>query len=397
MTMDRTVEPEVRAVVFCPLFPPAYLGGGPIRTLEALIRNVPPEFDTHVITSSTDLDRVSPLDVPLDEWVSLGPSSRVRYVSWGSWRAVRDAFIEVRRIRPDFVYLNGFFTAWTIIPQVLIRCRLLPRAQIVLAPRGEFGAAALSMKSRKKRLYLGWYRRLGFARPVIWHASSATESVHIRRTIGPDARVLIRENDTALPPQPARIPPRAEGPLRAVHFARLSPIKGLDVLLEALRLVTSEMALDIYGPEEDEAYAARCRRLAARLPPHVRVAFLGTLPHSRVPDTLVNYDVMLFPTHGENFGHVVAEALSVSCPVIAPGSTPWTDLLRTGGGGLVVEINDADHWARTIEAYARQSARGRTARRHEAAQAYTGWRQETGQRTHLFALIRSELEPRGRG
>lgn len=385
-------EPKVRAVVFCPLFPPAYLGGGPIRTLEALIQNVPVNFEVHVITSSTDLGEVQPLPVSLDEWIGLAPNSWVRYVRWHSWRATWDAFTEVRRIRPDFVYLNGFFAARsTILPQVLVRSRLIPTTQIVLAPRGEFGEAAISKKSRKKRWYLSLYRRLGFSERVIWHASSAAESSHIRRTIGADARVVIRENDTDLPPVAARIPSRPDGPLRAVHFARLSPIKGLDILLEALSAVTSEISLDIYGPEEDGAHVARCKQLARQLPEHVRVTFLGKLPHARVRETLASYDVMLFPTRGENFGHVIPEALSVSCPVIAPDTTPWTDALRSGGGGRVVDSNDAGHWAKAVDSYASLGVQSWAKSRREAGQAYAAWRLDGAKRPHLFALIRPEL------
>ena len=45
-------------------------------------------------------------------------------------------------------------------------------------------------------------------------------------------------------------------------------------------------------------------------------------------------DIFLFPTRGENFGHVVAEALSVGCPVLTTPTTIWTDLLTSGGGSV---------------------------------------------------------------
>lgn len=385
-------EFDLRAVVFCPLFPPAYLGGGPIRTLAALVRNAPVDVDTSVITASVDLGQSEPLDVTVDRWVDLSPTSRVRYVNWRSIKAIWGAVSEVRSIRPDFVYLNGFFSARsTILPQILIRLRVLPKTQIVLAPRGEFGGAAISMKSRKKRLYLGAYRRFGLARNLLWHASSAAEAANIEQVIGSNSRIVVRENDTELPTN-ARLPTkRVGGPLRAVHFARLSPIKGLDLLLASMGALTGELSLDVYGPEEDDDYVARCKKLARDLPDHVRVAFHGPIPHDSVPDVLARYDVMFFPTRGENFSHVIAESLSVSCPVITPDTTPWTDVLRSGGGN-VVDSNDRGGWSRAVQAYVNLGEDGWSLNRQKAAGAYARWSQHAAEQPHLFSLIRTDMQ-----
>lgn len=44
----------------------------------------------------------------------------------------------------------------------------------------------------------------------------------------------------------------------------------------------------------------------------------------------------LFPTLGENFGHVIAEALSVGCPVFVTANTPWTELIQRGAGKIII-------------------------------------------------------------
>jgi len=45
-----------------------------------------------------------------------------------------------------------------------------------------------------------------------------------------------------------------------------------------------------------------------------------------VAPTLSRYDVFVFPTLGENFGHVIFEALMASCPVLPSDQTAWRDL-----------------------------------------------------------------------
>ena len=46
-------------------------------------------------------------------------------------------------------------------------------------------------------------------------------------------------------------------------------------------------------------------------------------------------------TLGENFGHVIAEALSVGCPVFVTAPTPWTELILSGAGRIIISDEQA--------------------------------------------------------
>ena len=48
--------------------------------------------------------------------------------------------------------------------------------------------------------------------------------------------------------------------------------------------------------------------------------------------TLAAYHLFLLPTRGENFGHVILEALSAGCPVLISDQTPWRGLESSGIG-----------------------------------------------------------------
>ena len=54
-----------------------------------------------------------------------------------------------------------------------------------------------------------------------------------------------------------------------------------------------------------------------------------------IPALLWNSDCMILPTAGGNYGHVIAEALQAGCPVITTPTTPWTQVIREGGGNLM--------------------------------------------------------------
>ena len=67
-----------------------------------------------------------------------------------------------------------------------------------------------------------------------------------------------------------------------------------------------------------------------------------------VASTFSQYHCFLFPTQSENYGHVISEALSVSCPVVlSRGTTPWDDIDRKAG--YVCRPNDIDDFAAKLE------------------------------------------------
>lgn len=373
-----------KIVIFAPYFPPAYLGGGPIRTLSAMVGNAPKTFQCFILTRDIDLGRKSSLDVSRNEWVGYG-SNFVFYCSSRLSSVVR-SFQEVRRERPDIVYLSSFFDLrFSIVPQILFMIGYYRPKILCLAPRGEFGESALGFKGLKKRLYLTCHQALGMSRRIVWHASSEREASDIRRTVGLSASVIVRENDTALPNLAISTFPETAPELKVAFVGRIVPIKGLKLLLEALRLCRSRVCLEVFGPTEDESYFVECRRMASDLPKNIRTRFHGPLPNEALRSSLAAIDVMAFPTQGENFGHVVAESLSVSCPVICADVTPWTDILADGAG-YVVPNRSPRAWANAIERFAQLSPEEKRLSRLAAARGYNAWRSRPS-KNHIFTLL----------
>jgi glycosyltransferase involved in cell wall biosynthesis len=102
------------------------------------------------------------------------------------------------------------------------------------------------------------------------------------------------------------------------------------------------------------------------------VTFRGPLRPGVVRTTVGAYDALVLPTRGENFGHVIAEALSTSCPVLTTDATPWTEVL-VGGGGVVVSPSTVESWAQALNQYARR-VRTDSGSLREAGAAYDAWR-----------------------
>ena len=73
-------------------------------------------------------------------------------------------------------------------------------------------------------------------------------------------------------------------------------------------------------------------KLASKLPTNIKFKYCGSLDYDEVKKELVKYDLFLLPTLGENFGHVIFEALSVGTPVLISNKTPWNNLTQEGVG-----------------------------------------------------------------
>lgn len=374
-----------RVVIPTAFYMPAYLGGGPIQTLKALIEESPEGFDTKVICSNSDLGKTEPLVDRPNQWHRVG-RAQVKYVQ-GGVKSLLDVFRSTSDV--DIIYLNSLFNPlYSLLPLALHTFGWWKGSEVLVAPRGELYPGALKQKGRKKQIFLQVFKMLRIPKKVIWHASTEDEADQIRMVFGPNSRVAVRENETSLPREASQRTERPAGPLRVIFASRLHRKKGLDILLEALAGVAEPVEVQIVGAFADDEYERCCHALVQELPDNISVHFCGGLPREQVLAKMQHADLMAFPTIGENFGHVIAEALSESCPVMCSEHTPWTETL-TSGGGVAVSPNTAQAWTTALNDYASRGSMSWSATAHAAGRAYNAWRNAPkGQ--HVFELVKQQ-------
>ncbi|MGW3898727.1 glycosyltransferase family 4 protein [Micromonospora profundi] len=362
-----------RVLLTCDFFEPGFRAGGPVRSVAQLLDTVSPAIEVMMVTRDRDLGSTEPYPGLSGRWAHRGPA-RIYYLDPGRIRQWYTMLRALRSSKFDLLYVNSLWAMSSILPILAAQTRIVQVDRILLAPRGELAASALGVKSRKKRLFLRVWRPILRRLRVHWHATNPHEAQLIR-DVFPWARIETRRNEVSLPPEP--IPPaEIGGPPRLVFIGRISPIKNLAKVVEALALVTRPVVFDVYGPIEDRSYWAECQLLAQRLPASVTFSYRGELAPSEVRSTFARYDMFAFPTQGENFGHVIAESLSASCPVICSDETPWSPVLRAGGGAVLTDATVAT-LAHQIDQFAQRSREQRLAARRAAGQVYRSWRAET--------------------
>ena len=373
--------------VFVGQFPPAVRGGGPVRSVDALVQSASGIPNNLVVTSSHDLGEAEPLDVVADRWTTRG-AARVWYAGPGLarlWSAVRGASASA----PKVVYFNSFFNPrYTILPLLAWRLGLLGSSARVLAPRGEFGSGAIQRRRQKKRAYIAFFRLLRLDRGMIWHSTAPHESSDIRALWGADATVIERANDVLLPTQAMSALTTLGRSPQLVFLGRIVEHKGLHIALLALQGVSAPVTFHIYGSEEDSDYLSQCVGIANSLPAHIEVEFRGVVAPDEVRAKLNEYDALVLPTSGENFGHVIAEALSAATVVVTTPYTPWTETL-TEGGGVVVGGRDVSQWHEALDELVR-STTSWASLRQGAGHAYEEWMKRDRQ-PHLFTSVLDKL------
>lgn len=112
--------------------------------------------------------------------------------------------------------------------------------------------------------------------------------------------------------------------------------KGFDVLLEAFDRVAGSdprARLRIVGPRGDLGH------LLDGLPSD-GVTFLGPRTQPELAEELRRADVLVLPSRNDSYGMVVAEALASGVPVLISEMVGAKDLIKEGGSGWVVPVED---------------------------------------------------------
>lgn len=352
-------------LLFVGVFPPVFESSGAARSVAAIVEHLGEEFDFRIVTSAHH-ERSDPIP---DVWTSWGASS-VMYVSRRRGAILPALSVSEDLRRPDMLYLNSFLSRrFSWLPLLLWSTRWLRPGRVVLAPRGEFSAGALSIRPRRKRVAISLFKAVGLHRRVEWHVSNEHEEADLRRVMGRHVGPVHRAQD--LTPlvglevdEPMSESEDAEG-LNVVFLSRISPKKNLAGALATLALCRESVHLTIAGPISDTGYWDECGRLIRSLPENVRVKYVGEVPANRVLALFSAADVMFLPTHGENFGHVIAESLAAGTPVLISDRTPWNGV-EASGAGWVLGPDDHRGYAEVLDDYASAPDAERSRRRAAA-------------------------------
>ena len=274
-----------------------------------------------------------------------------QYHSFATWRALEGTGI------PYFVYTHGMLDPWF--------------------------KHAYPLKHLKKWLYWPWaeYRVLRDARAVIFTCEEerilarqsfwlyrANEAVTSYGTSSPP------ENSTVLAQRYLDANPHLKGKRIALFLSRIHEKKGCDLLLEAFSKVALQderLHLVMAGPDQ-VGWTTALQAQANQLGIAHRISWPGMLQGDAKWGAFYSAEVFCLPSHQENFGIVVAEALACGKPVLISNKVNIWREIEAHETGFVDEDTiegterNLQRWlAMDANAYIRMSERARDCFAHQ--------------------------------
>jgi len=216
---------------------------------------------------------------------------------------------------------------WSPILHKVARWAMQNKIPIVWSPHGMLTPWAMNNKKWKK--LLGWwlYQRWDLARADLLHVTAASEVEDVRR-VGLKNNVLVAPLGVNIDSEVERVE-RVNGKKVLLFVSRVQRKKGLENLVRAWAQLSAEIksnwVVRIVGPDQ-EGHMAELKALCTKLSVETDFEFVGPKYGDDLVREYALADLFVLPTHSENFGSVVIEALVHGVPVICTKGAPWEEL-----------------------------------------------------------------------
>lgn len=229
----------------------------------------------------------------------------------------------------DIIHNHGLWNPVNIAAGYLIH---RPRCKLVTSPHGTLTEWAMNHSARKKKILWPLQRKV-LEHASLIHVTSESEYLDVRR--------LGFKNPIAIINLGITLPKSVEGKYFSdsktiLFLSRIHEIKGIDNLLLAWKEIHTQFPswnLKIAGKGEGD-YVSKIKSLAECLGLE-RVQFCGPVYGEDKINLYTSSSLFILPTFSENFGIVVAEALSCGVPVIVGKGAPWEDVIKNNCGWWV--------------------------------------------------------------
>lgn len=201
--------------------------------------------------------------------------------------------------------------------------------KLVVSPRGTLSAVAMARTGFLKTLLKPILFTPVMRNAAAFHATSNQEYRDIRAQ-GFMQPVAVLPNGVDIPEVTTK---NVCEKRRLLFLGRIHPIKGIDNLLKGWQTVQPffpDWELIIAGPGEAnhvEELKAQATKLGLK-----NYRFSGALYGGEKLAAYRQADLYVLPTHSENFGMTVAEALAAGTPVIVTKGAPWSGLEQENAG-----------------------------------------------------------------
>jgi len=180
-----------------------------------------------------------------------------------------------------------------------------------------------------------------------------------------------------------------------LFLSRIHPKKGCDLMIDAFATVAEgqpDLQLVVAGPDQI-GWVARLKAQAEARGIADRVHFPGGLFGDAKWGAIRGADAFVLPSHQENFGIVVAEAMACSVPVLTTRKVNIWREVENSGGGIIVD-DDLPGITRLLRRWADMSPAEKADMRAAALAGYQSYFRMEVASENLFATLSQHARER---
>lgn len=288
-------------------------GGGPSRSVPMLVKGLAEAgVDITLMTFRSEDMNTHALD---------GTPARLKVWEDGTTAREIEDFILSEKF--DLIQLQSMWAKSYHVVALIARKHNIP---YIITPRGMLEPWSLSQKKWKKKLALMFYQMKDLQKAACIFTTAEMEAQHVRE-LGVKAPMSVIPNGIETDGYACRT--SLKGVKKQILFlSRVHVKKGIEILIDAfckLRAeggVFKEWSVVIVGNGEDD-YIESLKRKVDELELGDCIKILPPVFGEAKTKLYQESSLFCLPSYSENFGMVIAEALSCGVPAITTNGTPW--------------------------------------------------------------------------
>jgi len=239
----------------------------------------------------------------------------------------------INQINPDLIHLRGLWRQPSIVCMQWKKRN--PKKPLIVQTAGMLEPWARSRNKLLKSFYYNIFEKDLINSCDLIHATSSHE-VKTLCSLGIDSdKISLIQEGIFMPDKTLLQLPNNSEPRKLLFLSRLHPVKGIEMLLEALSLIRPRRWVCQIAGMGEPSYVQHLADLTSSLCLDDFVTFLGPLSGEAKQSALAHADAFILPSFSESFGIAIAEAMSWGLPVLTTTATPWQVLADQNMGWLV--------------------------------------------------------------
>lgn len=319
-------------------YKPAYIYGGPTMSVSMLCEQlVKAGVSANVFT--TTANGVNELQVQTEKSVNID-GVEVTYFK----RLTKDhthfsptllAKLWKEAKKYDVIHIHAW---WNLVSVLSCFIAVMRKVPVVVSARGTLSSYSFSNKNTGIKSLIHTLFGKSLLNRSHLHVTSKREKQAILKVIQPKGisnipnLVKLQASHTSAEKETGPV-------LKLLFLSRIENKKGLDILLNALPLVSVPYYLTIAGTG-DEAYINDLKKLATDNSITEKINWVGFSDENKF-DLLRTHDLFVLPSHDENFGNVVIESLSMGTAVLISKNVGLEDYVSKNNLGWLCETSPA--------------------------------------------------------